>query len=310
MRIINNIMVAALCAATISCTDLKPLEEDIADLKEQLAQLQGKCESMNESLDALSVVVDAVANRDFVTSVQNTSNSEGQGFTITFVDSPTVTVWIPAQKETPDEVPPVQAPVISVKQGEDGFWYWAADGEYVLDQDGKRVPVGTDGVTPQLKIEEGKWYVTYDDGASWEYLADVPVHSAGGYVFSGVDLSDPAKVTLTLADGQKITLPVAVDGLLSISVDSSAAHVPGDVVTVRYSALKKVSVIVDDVDVQYSEVAASDEKTGEIRIQTRSDVALVKQRAFLIFTIDGCPDQDWRLLSFNSSGRTVISDIK
>ena len=164
-------MVAALCAATISCTDLKPLEDDIADLKEQLAQLQGKCESMNESLDALSVVVDAVANRDFVTSVQNTSNSEGQGFTITFVDSPTVTVWIPAQKETPDEVPPVQAPVISVKQGEDGFWYWAADGEYVLDQDGERVPVGTDGVTPQLKSKSAYpaalFEGTYEFAAFW-----------------------------------------------------------------------------------------------------------------------------------------------
>ncbi len=310
MRIFRNIMVAVLCAATISCTDLKPLEDDIADLKDQLAQLRGQCESMNESLDALSVVVDALAQSDFVTSVQDISNDKEQGYVITFVHSPTITIRIPVQNQTDNNGTHAKAPVISVKMGEDGVYYWASDGEYVLDQDGNRVPVGTDGMTPQLKIEGGKWYVSYDQGATWEYLAEVPVQGTDGYVFSAVDMSDPSKVTLTLADGQKITLPVAVDGLLSISTDSNASHVSGDVVSVSYSALKKVSVIVDDADVQHSEIIVSDDKNGEIRIQTRPDEALIKQRAFLIFSIEGYPQQDWRLLSFDSAGKAILSDIK
>ena len=90
----------------------------------------------------------------------------------------------------------------------------------------------------------------------------------------------------------------------------SSRNVSGDVVSVRYSALKKVSVIVDDDDVQHSEIIVYDDYNGEIRIQTRPDAALLKQRAFLIFTIDGYPQQDWRLLSFDSSGKAIISDIK
>ena len=302
-------MVAVLCAATISCTDLKPLEDDIADLKDQLAQLRGQCESMNESLDALSVVVDALAKSDYVTGVQDISDDQEQGYVITFVHSPTITIRIPVQNQTDNNGTQIKAPVISVKMGEDGVYYWASDGEYVLDQDGSRVPVGTDGNVPQLKIEDGKWYVSYNEGNSWEYLADVPVYGGDGYVFTGVDMSDPSKVTLTLADGQKITLPVAVDGLLSLTTDQNV-HVSGDVVSVRYSALKKVSVIVDDDDVQYSEIIVHDDFNGEIRIQTRPDAGLLKQRAFLIFTIDGYPQQDWRLLSFDSSGKAIISDIK
>ncbi len=309
MRIFKNIMVAVFCTATISCTDLKPLEDDIADLKDQLAQLRGQCESMNESLDALSTVVDALAKSDFVTSVQDISNDKEQGYVLTFVYSPTVTIRIPVQNQTDDDEAQVKAPVISVKMGEDGAYYWTSDGEYVLDQDGARVPVGTDGVTPKLKIEGGKWYVSYDEGTTWQYLSDVPVQGGEGYVFSGVDMSDSSKVTLTLSDGQKITLPVAAEGLLSLTTDSNV-HVSGDVVSVRYSAVKKVSVIVDDDDVQHSEIIATDDKSGEIRIQTRPDAALLKQRAFLIFTIDGYPQQDWRLLSFDSSGRAIISDIK
>ena len=44
MKTFKNIMVAVFCTATISCTDLTPLENDIADLKDQLAQLRGQCE--------------------------------------------------------------------------------------------------------------------------------------------------------------------------------------------------------------------------------------------------------------------------
>lgn len=311
MRILKYIVVAVFCAATVSCTDLKPLENEIADLKDQLAQLRRQCETMNESIDALSVVVDAVSKSDFVTSVQVINGADEQSYIITFVHSPTVTIRIPSQNIPDNGGAQISAPVISVKMGEDGVYYWASDDKYVLDQDGNRVPVSTEGMVPELKIEEGKWYVSYDDGATWEYLADVPVQSGDGYVFSGIDMSsDPSKVTLTLADGQKITLPVAVDGLLSLTTDSNVSHVSGDVVSVRYTSLKKVSVIVDDDDVQHSEVIVSDDKNGEIRIQTRPDVALLKQRAFLIFTIEGYPQQDWRLLSFDSSGKAIISDIK
>ena len=45
------------------------------------------------------------------------------------------------------------------------------DNDYVTNvapimSDGKEV--GKDGVTPQLKIEDGKWLISYDKGATWE----------------------------------------------------------------------------------------------------------------------------------------------
>lgn len=306
MKILNNIVVAAFCAATISCVDLKPLEDEVADLKDQIAQLRGQCASMNESIDALSVVVDALAKSDFVTSVQNTSGADGQGFVITFVNSPTVTVWIPNQEDAVCD-----APVVSVKLGPDGVYYWAADGEFVLDQDGQKVPVAADGLKPELKIEGGNWYVSYDGGATWEFLAVVQVPDVDGYLFSDVDLSDPSKVVITLSDGQKITLPVAMDGLLSLdTADGGASYRPGDQVTVNYSALKSISVVVDDSDVASSQVIKADAFSGVVHIQTRNDVSLNKQRAFLIFYIEGCTAPDWRMISFDASGKVIISDIK
>ena len=310
MRIFKNIMVAVLCAATISCTDLKPLEDDIADLKDQLAQLRGQCESMNESLDALDVALAALKNRDYVTSVDVIKGSDGKvtGYTMTFVNLPTITIWLPEEGQGTD---PADVPVISVKMGQDGVYYWTCDGEYITDENGNMIPGGTEGQTPKLKVEDGKWYVSYDGENTWQYLTDAPDQQVSGYVFSKVDTSDPTKVVLTLSDGQTITLPTAYESIISLAVvDAGVAHNPGDVITLTYSSLKNVTVIVDDSDVETSEVIAADSKYGTIKIQTRSGVSLSKQRAFIIFNLDGAADSDWRLLSFDSSMKACVSDIK
>jgi hypothetical protein len=106
-------------------------------------------------------------------------------------------------------------------------------------------------------------------------------------------------------------LPTAYDSLITVSVEGKdVVYNPGDLVVITYSALKDVTVIVDDSDVETSEVVQTDSKSGMIRIQTRPGVSLNKQRAFLIFQIAGAADADWRLLSFDSAMKAHIADIK
>ena len=66
------------------------------------------------------------------------------------------------------------SPVIGVKKDSDGYSYWTIDGDWLLDENGDKIKaVGTDGkdgsdgkdsIAPKLKIEEGFWYVSYDNG--------------------------------------------------------------------------------------------------------------------------------------------------
>lgn len=52
------------------------------------------------------------------------------------------------------------APVIGLKE-DNGVYYWTIDGEFILNN-GQKVPVtGKDGLTPQFKIQDGKWYVSF-----------------------------------------------------------------------------------------------------------------------------------------------------
>lgn len=314
MRIKTIVAVALSAAIFVSCTDTSYLDKEIDDIKNQIAQLQQQCSTLNSSLETLDQTLTALKNRDFVTSVNPVQGTDGKvtGYVITFVNQPTITIWLPEEQQavTPPSTE-VHVPVISVKEGTDGHYYWTCDGEYITDAAGNKIPTGIDGMTPKLKVEDEKWYVSYNGGSTWDYLADVPAQQVNGYVFSSVDTSDATKVVITLADGQTITLPTAYESLISLSVESpDVAHNPGDVITVSYSALKNVSVVVDDSDVETSEVIETDAKSGIIKIQTRSGVSLNKQRAFIMFTLDGASDADWRLLSFDSSMKARISDIK
>ena len=313
MRINTIIAVALSTAIFVSCTDTSYIDKELEDLKNQVAELQQQCSSLNSSLETLDQTLSALKNRDFVTSVNPVQGTDGKvtGYVITFVNHPTITIWLPEEKQ--ETVPPTQVhvPVISVKMAQDGQYYWTCDGEFITDASGNKIPTGADGATPKLKVGDQKWYVSYNGGTSWEYLADVPTQQINGYVFDSVDTSDATKVVITLADGQKITLPTAYESLITVSVESpDVVHNPGDVITISYTALKNVTVLVDDSDVEASEVIETDSKNGTIRIQTRSGVSLNKQRAFLLFTVEGAADADWRLLSFDSSMKARISDIK
>lgn len=313
MRIKTIIAVALSTAIFVSCTDTSYIDAELENLKNQVAQLQQQCSTLNTSLETLDQTLAALKNRDFVTSVNPLQSADGKitGYVITFVNQPTITIWLPEEKQEVTPPSEVHVPVISVKMDQDGQYYWTCDGEFIKDASGNKIPTGADGMTPKLKVEDQKWYVSYNGGSTWEYIADVPEQEINGYVFSSVDTSDPTKVVITLADGQKITLPTAYDSLISVSVESpDVAHNPGDVITVSYTALKNVTVVVDDSDVEASEVIENDAKSGTIRIQTRSAVSLNKQRAFIIFSLDGAADADWRLLSFDSSMKARISDIK
>ena len=118
------------------------------------------------------------------------------------------------------------APEFGVKKDTDGVYYWTLNGEFVVDAEGNKVPVtgpagangtnGTDGtngvdgaagVTPQLKIDNEKWLVSYDEGKTWEELGAATNVTFGACMFKDVELTETALI-LTLADGETISVPI------------------------------------------------------------------------------------------------------
>lgn len=139
-------------------------------------------------------------------------------------------------------------PKIGVKQHTDGRYYWTLDGTWLLDDNGNMIPAtgedgkdgangsngkdgqngedgtngadGKDGITPQLKIEDGYWYLSYDNGATWQKLgkatgnngvdglpgADGADGEDGDNIIDSIT-QDDENVYFNLSDGTLITLP-------------------------------------------------------------------------------------------------------
>lgn len=122
-------------------------------------------------------------------------------------------------------------PQISVEKDKDGIYYWTLDGSWLTDKDGNKIKAvgldgqdgkdgadgsdgsdgsngsnGRDGVTPQLRINEGNWEVSYNNGASWKVLSP----ATGGTTpspITGVEVKD-GYVIFTLSTGDEIQVPL------------------------------------------------------------------------------------------------------
>ncbi|MBO5709438.1 MAG: hypothetical protein J6S01_08865, partial [Bacteroidales bacterium] len=203
--------------------------------------LQSLVSRLNTNLTSLQAIVKALQENDYVTNVSPVmSNGKEVGYTITFAKSGSITVY--HGKDGNSE----EAPVIGVKEDVDGMYYWTVDGKWMLDEDGNKIPAtvhngvdgedgkdgadGKDGITPQLKIEDGYWYLSTDNGFSWTQLGKATGADGkdgqdgedgkdgqdgapgkdgkdGDSMFQDINTSNPDYVLVTLANGTQIKLP-------------------------------------------------------------------------------------------------------
>lgn len=129
-------------------------------------------------------------------------------------------------------------PKIGVKQHTDGKYYWTLDGTWLLDDNGNMIPAigedgkdgqngsngkdgqdgedgkdgadgkdGKDGITPQLKIEDGYWYLSYDNGATWQKLGKATGNNGldGDNLIASIT-QDEKNVYFKLSDGTVIII--------------------------------------------------------------------------------------------------------
>lgn len=259
------ISLAVLLFALAGCYNYSALWDAVNSHEQRIARLERNCADMNNNLTSLTLLVEALRGNDFITDVSAiVENGVEIGYELTFYKSGTIKVY----HTDSDSIP-----VLSVREDEDGVFYWTLNGEWILDDDGNKLPAagpeGKSGVTPQLKIEEDYWYVSYDEGATWNQLEkavgedgeDGEDGKDGDSLFMDV-AEDENFVYLTLADGTVLNLPKRVsleiefdqDDLVVLTLNSSidvhykiTSHIPA-VVEVLASGDLKAKVVPDSAD--------------------------------------------------------------
>ncbi len=208
----------AITLGLLSCNHKDSLwQEVVEDLDERVETLEVLCAEMNTNITSLQTIVDVLQSNDFITSiVEIKKDGKVVGYTITFGKHDPITIYHGQDGENGQngqngaDGKDGSTPVIGVAQDTDGVYYWTLNGEWLLDDNGNKLPVsgkdgqngtngsngqdgadgkdgqdgedgkdgvdgqdgkdGKDGITPQLKIEDGYWYISYDNGATWTQL--------------------------------------------------------------------------------------------------------------------------------------------
>lgn len=208
--------VASVCCA---CGDLK---DRVDVLEQKVSALESK---VNQNVNSINALVDAAKKAVTITKVETLAD----GYKIYFSDGTISTISNGVNgtdgKDGVDGKDAV-APVIGIKE-EEGVYYWTIDGEFVLNN-GQKVPVtGNDGLTPQFKIQDGKWYVSFD-GNTWDA---VPVTGTEKPELVMSETDDEYVFTLG-----ETTIRIAKEHAFMIKVTSDVQKVtPDEVVSFGYT---------------------------------------------------------------------------
>lgn len=198
---------AGVLALACGRYDDSELRDKINDIEGRLARLEKLVEQANQDISALQVLTAGLDGKVYVTGFEELAD----GYRISFSNGKVATIR--NGKDGADG----HTPAIGIKKDTDEVYYWTVDGEWLLDAQGNKVRVtgkdgaaGADGITPQLKIEDGYWYVSTDEGKSWTKLGKATGEDGadgqdGDSLFKDVTY-DADYVYITLADGTVLTL--------------------------------------------------------------------------------------------------------
>lgn len=237
MKKLFTLALMVICAA-ISCSkfDDSAIWDKLNDHETRLAYLEEVCKKMNTDIVNLQTIVTALETNDYIVNASPLATSDG--YTFIFKSGKSVVIYNGKDgidgtdgKNGIDGKDGV-TPTISVMKDVDGVYYWTVNGEWLLVNgqkvkasatDGKDGQNGTngvngtngkDGITPKFKIEEEYWFVSYDNGQSWEKLGKATGEDGqngsngidGDSIFSKIEQDDEF-VYFYLANGTMITLP-------------------------------------------------------------------------------------------------------
>ena len=240
--ILRILFLTALTVTSACCTkyDDSDIYAKYNSLDSRVSRLESLCQELNRDITSLRTIVNALEQNDGITSVEQLyENGELTGYRIILKSGNHFDIYNGKQGKPGADAD--KTPQIGLRQDADGLWYWTLNGDWMTDENGNRVIAsgrngsdgedgadgkdgtngtngtnGVDGITPQLRIIDDYWQVSYDNGATWttvgKAVGEDGKDGADGKdgqssVFIGVDTSNPDYVVISLTNGTTITVP-------------------------------------------------------------------------------------------------------
>lgn len=180
--------------------------EQIDEINARLDEHEGRIAALEEKVAKLTEDVAAVkallSGKYFVQDV--VTLADDAGYKLVLVDgSGNVTEKMVYNGEDGEDG---DTPMIGIRQDTDGNYYWTLNGSWLLSGGQKVRANGEDGLTPEFKIEDGKWYIKVTDQEGWKPAGDA-VASVVSMIASIDASSKPDVVIFTMTNGTTVEIP-------------------------------------------------------------------------------------------------------
>lgn len=217
-------LLGLLCLGSCSKSyDDSALKESIGKIEQRAGSLDALITRANTNIQALQAMAQSMAGQDYLESY---SQDNAGNLILKFAKAGNITISQGTKGE--DGV----APSMSIAKAEDGKYYWQVAGTWILNSQGKKVSaVPANGITPRLKIEGGMWYISYDEGRSWEPRSlGKAIGETGPEGRSGSSNGSLVQsVTWTKYHGAKFVLNTGEELLVPRGLSDAAIEVLGEV---------------------------------------------------------------------------------
>lgn len=279
-------MTAVLIVGSCSYDDTD-LKNRVDVLESQVTELQQTVSKMNSNLGALQATVDVLTSGDYIKSITEVvADDEVVGYTFTFGKKDPITIY---HGEDGNDG---KTPAIGVTMGEDGKYYWTVDGEIMTDASGN--PVSAAGVAPVLRINEGVWQYSTDNGKTW---ADITVEGYAGVVFKTVTVEDDY-VAIELADGTVFEIPRLTD--FALEFEKTSYYVANGVEFILGYTIKgaddQTQIMLFAGDDITASIVKEDAAKGTIKIVKGEATTSVQ---VLVLASNGKGQKDYEIINFN-----------
>lgn len=241
--------------------------------------IKKELEAVKSQISSLEKLVDAINTGKTITQLTETE----AGYTVTFNDGTTMEI-----KHGKDGI---DAPEIGIALFEDTYYWTKGTGSdnWLTDASGHKIPVsgtnGADGITPQLKIENDYWYVSVDNGATWQQLDKST--SPSNSLFTEVRYDDNYAY-FVLADGTELKVAMATRLKIELSATSLVMEA-GKEMEISYQLLHatgQVQVEVISCDVIKARVSDRAAAQGTIYLKTTNLDAIDEYTKVVVLATD------------------------
>ncbi|WP_085537512.1 PL29 family lyase N-terminal domain-containing protein [Massilibacteroides vaginae] len=270
MKTVNSILgiILSLTFLLSGCMkdDIDELRRQQAESDERLTALEDWQKSTNSQIASLQGLVNALENNDYVTGVSPVKEDGVEiAYTISFSKSSPITIYHGKKGEKGDAGKDAQAPSIGIAKHTDSKYYWTLDGQWLLDESGKKIPVtgdkgdkgdqgnqgatgstgaqGQNGVPPKVAIgSDNYWYISTNGTATG-------IPPAIGWTSTGVKATgakgDIGPVGPTGPQGDQGDAIFAADGIDLTNEDYVIFTLADGVTTIKLPKYKSIGISFD-----------------------------------------------------------------